>query len=136
ILKSGFKSRMREAEQGQEEAFRALADEIAKGIARGHHAEARVRQTRHLEVLTPSSLGILCFRARPRPGMTPEEVDEWNRDIQDRVVQEGTAMISSTRIDGAFSLRICPMNWRTTEADVDAVIDRVEALAFETTPRG
>lgn len=107
----------------------ALADAIAGGIALGHQAEALVQRTRHLEVLTPSSLGILCFRARPLEGMTGEEVDDWNRRIQDLVVKEGTAMISSTRIDGAFSLRICPMNYRTRVEHIQQLVDRIEELA-------
>jgi len=107
----------------------ALAEAISAGIALGHHAEARVHATEELEVLTPSSLGILCFRARPLKGMRRPEVDEWNRRIQDLVVSEGTAMISSTRINGDFSLRICPMNYRTRPRHVDQVVDRIQQLA-------
>ena len=41
------------------------------------------------------------------------------------------AMMSSTRIGGRFALRLCILNHRTTGADVDAVLDRVVALAGE-----
>ncbi len=36
-------------------------------------------------------------------------------------------MMSSTRIRRRYALRLCIMNWRTTAADVAAILDAVEA---------
>jgi hypothetical protein len=36
-------------------------------------------------------------------------------------------MISSTRLDGRYALRLCILNHRTTAHDVDRVLDWLEA---------
>jgi hypothetical protein len=38
-------------------------------------------------------------------------------------------MMSSTRLRGRYALRLCIMNYRSTEADVDTVLDRVADLS-------
>ena len=40
----------------------------------------------------------------------------------------GRFFVSTTRIRGALSLRICPIGFRTTTADMDVLIDDVAAL--------
>jgi len=115
---------------------RALAEAVDEAISLADHAADRIRETPGLEVMGEPSLSIVCFRAVPPAGADadPEALDAWNEAIQDRVVEEGTAMISSTRIGGRFALRFCILNHRTTRADVDAVLDRIVALARETAP--
>jgi len=41
----------------------------------------------------------------------------------------GQYLISSTRLKGAFSLRICTPGFRTTRADIEAVLGQVVAAA-------
>ncbi|MDE2762129.1 MAG: aminotransferase class I/II-fold pyridoxal phosphate-dependent enzyme [Gemmatimonadota bacterium] len=116
--------------------------EIARGIAIASRAAARIREERELELLAPHSLGVVCFRFRGREGETgperggtfrssPERIDDLNREIQDRIVASGVAMISSTRLAGRFSLRFCVLNARTTDEDVQAILDRVVELGRE-----
>jgi glutamate/tyrosine decarboxylase-like PLP-dependent enzyme len=115
---------------------RALAEAVAGAMALADHAAERIRREPVLRFLAEPSLSIVCFQALPsgwgEGGSDPEDpgtIDDVNRSIQDRIVSEGTAMISSTRIGGRFALRLCILNHRTTRADVDAVLDRVVELA-------
>jgi glutamate/tyrosine decarboxylase-like PLP-dependent enzyme len=110
---------------------RALADAVEEAMVLADHAADRIRKEPLLEILGVPSMSIVCFRARSsrERTVTPEVLDRWNRIIQDQVVEEGTAMISSTLIDGRFALRFCILNHRTTRADVDAVLDRIVELA-------
>jgi len=108
-------------------AFRASIDD-AIGIAAA--AGDRIRRSARLELLAPPSLGIVCFRYRPE-GAAEGELDLLNRTIQDRIVEEGTAMISSTRLRGRHSLRLCILNHRSTEADAFQLLDRIEAVGSE-----
>lgn len=119
---------------------RVLAEAVERGMELADHAADRVRREPLLHLLGEPGMSIVCFRAVPGggtgrddgagAGAEPDPVlDEWNRSIQDRIVEEGTAMMSSTRIHGHFALRICMVGHRTTRADVDAVLDRVVALA-------
>jgi aromatic-L-amino-acid decarboxylase len=110
---------------------RALAEAVEEAMVLADEAAARIRAEPTLEVRGAPAMSIVCFRARPPEGtpMEPEALDAWNREIQDRIVEEGTAMISSTLIEGRFALRFCILNHRTTRDDVSAVLDRIVELA-------
>ncbi len=111
---------------------RAHADAIGQGIALGDVAEELLRAQAEIEILSPSSLGIVCFRVRPSgEAWTEEALEVLNRGIQDAIVGEGTAMMSSTRLRGRYSLRLCILNFRSTRDDVAAVIERIVALGQE-----
>jgi len=42
----------------------------------------------------------------------------------------GRHFISSTRVRGAFALRICPIGFRTTDADIERLVDEIGGLAL------
>ena len=69
-------------------------------------------------------LSAVCFRHR-----FPDRVDARNAELLERVNRRGRAYLSNATIRGAFALRACFVNHRTTDADVDAVIDEVLAAA-------
>ena len=80
------------------------------------YAERDVRENAGLEVLAPATLGILCFRAHPRGVDDAADLDALNERILARGERAaGKFFISSTRVRGAFSLRICPIGHRTRE---------------------
>ena len=99
--------------------------EIARAIGLARRTEARIRAEAELELLSPQSLGVVCFRYVGRPAAAPRSLDELNREIQDRITQSGLAMLSSTRLGRRFSLRFCILNTRTTAADVDLALDAI-----------
>jgi glutamate/tyrosine decarboxylase-like PLP-dependent enzyme len=109
---------------------RAHADAIGRSIELGDVAEAALREAPEIEILSPATLGIVCFRVRG-PDASEERLEALNRGIQDTVVAEGTAMMSSTRLRGRFALRLCILNYRSTETDVRAVVDRIVELGRE-----
>jgi hypothetical protein len=47
------------------------------------------------------------------------------------VNRRGRVYLSNATVGGAFALRACFVNHRTTDADVDAVVDEVLAAARE-----
>ncbi len=97
---------------------------IACGIELADRAGALVPATDELELLSPPSLGVLCFRYRPKgTGWNADRVDELNKSIQAQVIASGAAMISSTRLDGMYSLRLCIMSHQTTWDDVRTTIE-------------
>jgi glutamate/tyrosine decarboxylase-like PLP-dependent enzyme len=75
---------------------------------------------------------VLCFRYRPTGAAWSEErVAKLNAAIQSRVIESGTAMISSTRLNGTYSLRLCIMSHQTIWDDVRETIEQVAAFGQE-----
>lgn len=111
------------------DAFRRT---IGDTLELARRAEARIRTSQELELLSPASLGVVCFRFRP-PGRTldSEALEELNEGIQDRIVQSGFAMMSSTRLRGQYALRFCILNHRSHWEHVRETLERVERLGRE-----
>jgi len=94
-------------------------------------AERIVRESPDMEVLTPAQFGIVCFRLHPR-GMDDEgKLNELNERVNERVNRSGFVLMSSTRLRGALSLRLCIPGYRTREEDVRAVLDLVQRTMRE-----
>jgi aromatic-L-amino-acid decarboxylase len=105
---------------------------IARTIRFASDAGMLVAGSDSLELLGPPSLGVLCFRYRPRDaGWPPARIDALNEAIQGRVIRSGAAMISSTRLRGTYSLRLCIMSHETTWDDVIGTIRRIEEFGHE-----
>ncbi len=108
---------------------RAHAEAVGRAIDLALEAERLLRADPRVEILSPATLGIVCFRLHPGEGAGSDAVDDFNRALQATIVDEGTAMMSSTRLRGHYALRLCIMNHRSTAADVRAVVERILALA-------
>lgn len=91
--------------------------------------ERLVRESPDMEVLTPAQFGIVCFRLRPR-GMDDEaQLNALNERVNEKVNRSGFVLMSSTRLRGALSLRLCIPGYRTREEDVRAVLKLVQETA-------
>lgn len=90
----------------------------------------RVRQSHVLELAMAPGLSIVCFRAvPPQLAGDPWELDRFNQRLLEAVQLGGKAFVSSTTIAGAFWLRACVINHRTSEADIDVLVEHVEEVA-------
>jgi glutamate/tyrosine decarboxylase-like PLP-dependent enzyme len=104
----------------------ALREAIAAGVRRAEHAAEVLAKRDDFEILSPPQLGIVCFRARPA-GLDTAALDALNEAINARVNGTGRFLISSTKLRGRFSLRLCTQVHRMTEADVDEVLTAIFA---------
>jgi glutamate/tyrosine decarboxylase-like PLP-dependent enzyme len=109
------------------EAFRQ-AMEQSLHLAR--YAEAKLRKRAGWQIVSPATLGIVAFRYAP-PELPHEATDALNRALVDKMMQDGFAMVSSTLLRGRTTLRMCTLNHRATEADVDETIERLNRFASE-----
>jgi glutamate/tyrosine decarboxylase-like PLP-dependent enzyme len=73
-------------------------------------------------IVVPKQLGIVCFRHEPT-GFVGEALDRHNQSINNAVNETRRTAMSSTRVGGRVTLRMCFVNWRTTAADVDEVVE-------------
>lgn len=72
------------------------------------------------ELLAPVPLGLVCFRARPQ-GFDAAGLDALNEAIMHGVNATGRALLSHTRLNDKFTLRLSVGNIRTTEKQVRQV---------------
>lgn len=108
---------------GREGYERMVADEIA--LAR--RLFEKVSETPEFEAKT-HGLSITTFRYVPdelsskagEPEVS-ERLDALNRQLLDAVNASGDAFLSNAIVDGRFYLRACIVNFRTSEADIDAI---------------
>ncbi len=105
----------------------ALAETIGRNIALRRHLDERVAGHPRLEPLG-SELSISCFRYLPEDSSDDDAVNALNRRILETIVAEGRCYMSPTTLDGRYALRACIVNFRTTEADVDLLVDEVLRL--------
>jgi aromatic-L-amino-acid/L-tryptophan decarboxylase len=106
----------------------AFRQAVAQDLRHAQQLAMSVDSEPRLERLAPVELSAVCFRCRAA-GTTP--VDTLNRAVLKRVIERGRVYISNTVLRGAFALRACFVNHRTTGADVDAVVHEVLAAATD-----
>jgi aromatic-L-amino-acid/L-tryptophan decarboxylase len=106
----------------------AFREAVTVGLELARVAEARIRASGELELVTPASLGIVVWQARG-----PGDPAPLHRRIQEVLREEGVAFLSSTRIRGRHALRLCILNPRLRASDVEAIIAAAEAVV-RTTP--
>ena len=82
----------------------------------------RVYDTPELERLAETKLNIVCFRVRP-PGLDEQELDELNLALGQDVLEDGRVFFGTTRYDDKVAFRPAIVNWRTTERDVDLLVE-------------
>jgi aromatic-L-amino-acid decarboxylase len=107
----------------------AITEAIQGGMDRARLVESLVRESDLLEVLSPACFGIVCFRVHPTGMADGAVLDDLNERINSSVVAEGKYLISSTRLRGNFSLRICNLGFRTTEDDIRDLMETIERVA-------
>ena len=111
----------------------AFRRSIGQGIELAERAEAYIRESDVLQIANPASLGVVCFRVNPRTTeLNDEQLEEINEAVQARVIEEAVAMMSSTRLRGLYSLRLCILNHTTTWEDVRFTLAAIEDFGRET----
>ncbi|MGH2986432.1 MAG: pyridoxal phosphate-dependent decarboxylase family protein [Solirubrobacterales bacterium] len=90
------------------------------GLAR--HLAERIDRTPELELLAEPRLNIVTFRARPS-GVGEQDLDELNRELGEALLRDGRVVAGTTVYDGRVAFRPAIVNWQTTEADVDLLVD-------------
>jgi glutamate/tyrosine decarboxylase-like PLP-dependent enzyme len=108
------------------EWFRHL---VRHGFGLAAYAQAVLEAAGVFEILCPRRLSIVCFRYLPTKGR--HDLDALNVLLLAALRDTRRAFLSSTRVRGAFAIRMCFINWRTTAADVDEIVNLVVRLGAE-----
>jgi glutamate/tyrosine decarboxylase-like PLP-dependent enzyme len=105
--------------------YRAM---VERHLDLAQHLAARVDEAPDLERLAEVPLCLVCFRVRP-PGVPEADLDDLNRKVAAALLADGRVVAGGTVYDGKAALRPAIVNWRTTEADIDLLVDVVRSLA-------
>jgi aromatic-L-amino-acid decarboxylase len=100
------------------DAFRAAID---RSLDVALHAQELVEESSGLELVSPATLGIVCFRRRFE-GLDEAGLEQANAELAHRLADSGEGMVSSTRVDGRYALRMCVLNHRSGPQDVERVL--------------
>ena len=112
--------------------MKAFRSAVARGIELAARAEEWIRDSENLEIANPASLSVVCFRFNPAGrDLGPTELEKLNDRIQSRVINTGTAMMSSTRLRGVYSLRLCILNHTTSWEDVRSTLEAIERFGLD-----
>jgi glutamate/tyrosine decarboxylase-like PLP-dependent enzyme len=99
----------------------AFRQAITRGFALAELAERELRARKGWEVLSPAQMATVCFRFGSS--------DEFQTQLVDAMMKDGYALLASTELRGAVSLRLCTVNPRTTEEDVIGAVERLDKFA-------
>lgn len=100
----------------------AFRDALEENLRLARCLADLVRGAPQLELVVEPQLSTVPFRRIPAHG----SADEHNSAIARRMQQEGDAYVTSAVVDGMTVLRPCITNFRTTEADVRALVEIVQ----------
>ena len=110
----------------QYHGMNAFRNALRRDLSHARALADRVRSVPALELLAPVELSAVCFRYR-----FADSVDARNVELLAAVNRRGRVYLSNATVGGAFALRACFVNHRTTSADVETVVEEVLAAARE-----
>jgi glutamate/tyrosine decarboxylase-like PLP-dependent enzyme len=115
----------------QQFGLRGYQAAIDDNVALARYLADRVRSSPDFDLMAPPSLSVVCFRYRHASLPDEEALASLNRALLERLQLGGEAFITSTELRGRFVLRACIVNYRSTRADVDRMLEAIRAIGRE-----
>jgi glutamate/tyrosine decarboxylase-like PLP-dependent enzyme len=94
------------------------------------HLARRIDQAPDLALASEVVLNVVAFRYDPG-GLDDARVDELNRRLGEALLRDGRVFAGTTVYDGKVAFRPAIVNWQTTEADVEGLVDVLVELLEE-----
>lgn len=115
--------------------YRKLIDQ---NITLANSLAEKIRAHPEFELVAKGPLSIVCFRYTPQglAGDDTQAIDALNRRLVPIIMNGGQAFLTSAELNGRPVLRACIVNFRTTEADLNAVLEAVLSAAEQLDAEG
>jgi aromatic-L-amino-acid/L-tryptophan decarboxylase len=110
------------------EAFREALDEK---LDLAEFAYDELRATQSLAVPWGPELSIVAFRLAPMPGEDLDGENRRNRELLDRINASKRVFLSSTLIDGRFTLRLAILSHRTHRDRIEEAVGIIRRAASD-----
>ena len=105
-------------------------DMVERHLALASRIAQQVEAADELELLADVTLNIVCFRYRPA-GLAEDQLDDLNRRLGEAVLADGRVYFGTTSFEGHVAFRPAIVNYRTTQHDVDLLVEVVRELGAE-----
>src|SRR6266403_2538922 len=104
---------------------------IESNLAGARHLESMVRASDDFEMVAPVELSIFCFRHVPAQlkNQSPKTIDAFNERLLVALQRDGSSYLSNATLAGRFALRGCVLNYRTTQRDMEILLDDLRRVA-------
>jgi glutamate/tyrosine decarboxylase-like PLP-dependent enzyme len=106
------------------EGYRAM---VERHLDVSRHLGELVEEAPELELLAPVRLCVVCFRYRP-DGVPEERLNELNARLGEALIADGRVFAGTSTYRGMTVFRPAPLNWRTTKADVELLVNVLREL--------
>ena len=103
----------------------AFRDTVDRSLDLARLAQRIIEEDPRLELMTPATLGVVCFRRRFEDVSSEAELGRLNAAVAEQLVAQGIGLVSSTRLHGRFALRMCVLNHTSGERDVRSVLEHL-----------
>ena len=111
---------------------RGYAAAVEHDVAMARALAAAVREREDFELLAEPVLSIVGFRyRRPDGDLGETELDLLNRQVVNRLVASGAFFLAPTILKGRTAMRVAIVNFRTREADLEALLDQAARAGRE-----
>ena len=120
-LSRGFKALkvwMSLREHGAEKYARLVRQNVAQAFYLGDLVE----NARELELLSPVTMNIVCFRFKPADLSDDDILNALNKEILMRLQEQGIAAPSYTMLTGRYAIRCAICNHRSRKSDFEALV--------------
>jgi aromatic-L-amino-acid/L-tryptophan decarboxylase len=108
---------------------------IETNVQQAFHLGQLIEATPALELLTPVTANIVCYRFVAKD-LTDKDTDLLNRRIVEQLHVRGLAVPSHTFVRGRFAIRVAITNHRTRRSHLDALVAASVELGEELRDRG
>ncbi len=105
----------------------AFRESIAKDLRQARRLAERIKDEARLELVAAGELSAVCFRYVGTQRRSEDELNNLNAQLLKALIKRGKVYLSNASVQGKFCLRACIVNHRTSDADVDVVLDEVFA---------
>lgn len=116
----------------KEHGIKKYAALIKQNIAQSFYLGELIQKENQLELLTPVTMNIVCFRYK-KDGLSIDELNKLNKEILMALQEQGIASPSSTILHGNYAIRVANVNHRSKKSDFDLLVKETIRIGNELT---
>lgn len=103
----------------------AFRESIAKDLRQARRLAEAIQREPRLELVASGELSAVCFRYLGIARQSEDELNILNAEMLEVLTKRGKVYLSNASVAGKFCLRACIVNHRTTDSDVEAILNEV-----------